>query len=775
MTTFTGTPSSFPAVSSADTLVQLELGRALECVAEFAVGPHGADRVRSRRPSSDAEWIRAELNRVRELGDLLGRGDGFRPEVVGSVEHVLGVLSAEGGVLEGPELAEFRRTLDAMHLVLAQLRRIARDAPAVAAIAVDVPPREVQRILTESIETDGSVRDAASPELGRARRRVRETRAKLVSLLESILRGLGSHAPADATVTVRGGRYVIPVTRESRGRAGGIVHGESGSGATLFVEPSAAVEVGNELAEAEAGEARAVHAVLRNLTAMLRPHAGLIAGGWEMCVAADDLYARARYAEEIRGVAPRVVDGFRGIVMNHCRHPLLLAERGATVPFDLELTEAETAVIISGPNTGGKTVLLKAIGLVAALTQSGVIPPVGPGTTLPVFSRIFTDIGDRQSIAESLSTFSAHLQTLKTVLEGADERSLVLLDELGSGTDPFEGGALAAAVILALAGRRSLTIATTHLNQLKELATSTPGIVNSSMRFDGEDMRPTYELVKGVPGRSYALATARRLGLPAEVLQEAEDRRPSQERSLDELLAQVEATSAALALREREAEAREASVREARRDLEALRAELEEKTATLNQREKEAERSAREQARQFLLEARKRVEEALGVARAAVSDATAKEARRLVEEGVKTESEAVQKLKEAAERKGWTIKSAERRTQKAEPAPVPYAHREPSAFRAPRSALPAATESAPVSEVDLRGMTGDEAEMAVLRAIDDAILGELPSLRIIHGKGTGALRVRVGQILKTDRRVTGFHLAPAQQGGSGVTIAEFGS
>jgi DNA mismatch repair protein MutS2 len=604
---------------------------------------------------------------------------------------------------------------------------------------------------------------------------VRETRSRLVALLESILRSLGPHAPTDATVTVRGGRYVIPVLRESRGRAGGIVHGESGSGATLFVEPSAAVEVGNDLAEAESQEARAVHAVLRRLTGLLRPHAALIAAGWEMCVAADDLYARARYSQESHGWAPRIGAAADGLRIRRCRHPLLLAELGNAIPFDLELNPSETAVIISGPNTGGKTVLLKAIGLVAALTQSGVIPPVGEGTVLPIFTGIFADIGDRQSIAASLSTFSAHLQTLKSVLSTADAGSLVLLDELGSGTDPFEGGALAAAVILALVGRRALTIATTHLSQLKELATSTAGVVNASMRFDGEDMRPTYELVKGVPGRSYALAIARRLGLPADVLATAEARRPAQERSLDELLAQVEATSAELTRREQEAEEREASVREARQDLESLRADLQERAAALAEREKELERAGREQARQFLLQARKRVEDALGMARAAVTEASAKEARRLVEEGVKSENDAVRKLKEAAEQKGWTIKGGSRESDVGSRGATPTTNKPNVIPWKPEGRKPTTDDRLPtavVSEVDLRGMTGDEAESAVLRALDDAIINELPALRIIHGKGTGALRARVSQILKADRRVTGFQLAPAQQGGTGVTIAE---
>jgi DNA mismatch repair protein MutS2 len=765
VTTLAGTPSSFRQVASDATLDQLEFKETLAQVASRAVGLHGAERVRQRRPIADVASARAELKRVQELARLLDGPDGFRPEPVGSIDTVRAALEHEGAVLEGAELAQLRRTLEAMQLVAAQLRRIAREAPAVASIAVDVPPRELVALLAGALEADGAVRDGASPQLARARRSIQGTRAKLVALLEGMLRSLGpQHTPAESTVTVRGGRYVIPVLRESRARAAGIVHGESGSGATLFIEPAAAVEVGNELAAAEAEEARAVHAVLRDLTQSLRPHAGQIAGGWEMCVAADDLYARARYALEVKGTLPLLQSAPAPLVIRMGRHPLLLGELGDVVPFDLDLIESERAVIISGPNTGGKTVLLKAIGVIAALTQAGFIPPVAEGTQLPVFRSIFSDIGDRQSIAESLSTFSGHLQTMKSVLEAANPESLVLLDELGSGTDPLEGGALAAAVILALVQRRSLTIATTHLGQLKELASTSAGVVNASLKFDGEEMRPTYELLKGVPGRSYGLAIARRLGLPDPVLADAESRRPTQERSLDELLAQVEATAEALAARERELGDREASVAGARVDLESLRQDLQIRAEELATKERELERTGREQARNFLLQARKRVEEALGAARAAVSEASAKEARRLVEEGVQAESEAVKKLRDAAEKKGWRMSGEPPREGEAGKSPIGSGH---------RSSAHDDRVAAASQEVDLRGLTGDEAATVLVRAMDDAIVSELPSLRVIHGKGTGALRARVSEVLKRDRRVSGFALASSHQGGSGVTIVEF--
>src|SRR5216117_1114724 len=283
-----------------------------------------------------------------------------------------------------------------------------------------------------------------------------------------------------------------------------------------------------------------------------------------MCLAFDDLCARARYAVEVNGFAPTIGPG--PLEIRAGRHPLLLgASESAVVPFDLVLAPDEFTVLVSGPNTGGKTVLIKAVGLLALMAQSGIIPPIGPRSTLPVFTGVFADIGDRQSIAASLSTFSAHVAALRDILEtdGAGEGSLVLLDEIGSGTDPAEGGALATAVLQTLTRRRAVTLATTHLGALKQLAAETVGIVNASLQFDAETLTPTYRLLKGVPGRSYGLAIARRLGVAQDVLAEAERGVPEAERTLDRLLASVEARG-----REIEARAAELETRSAQLDLE---------------------------------------------------------------------------------------------------------------------------------------------------------------------------------------------------------------
>lgn len=752
MTSVASTPSSLLDVASVDTLAELEFAEALNVVAAHAVGELGAARVRARRPATDVDAIRRELRMVREVRDLLVRKDPFRPEGVADLGESIARLGVAGSVLEGAELAALGAALMSMWVVGGELKRIAASAPSAAALATDLPPRDLEREILRALEPDGTVRDDASPALKRARERVRETRARLVRLLEDLARRLepADRSP-DATVTVRNGRYVVSIRRDARSRFRGIVHGESGSGATLFVEPQDAVELGNDLSVCEAEESRAVLQVLRDLSERARVHRQRIAAGWEMCIGADDLYARARYAATVGGAEPQLaavsaVPAVLPLMLREARHPLLLAEGVEVVPFDLQLGGDRCALVISGPNTGGKTVLLKAVGLIAALAYAGVIPPVGEGTTLPVFRRIFAVVGDHQSIAANLSTFSAHVQRLRDALAGADAASLVLVDEIASGTDPVEGAALAGALLLALVARRALTVVTTHLSQLKDLAARTAGMENASLAFDAENLAPTYRLLQGVPGRSYGLVIAGRLGVPFSVLRQAESLLPAEERSLDALLADGERRAQELG----GLEARLAAQREV---LNELQQQLNDRERALAFQGVELERTGREQARAFLLEARKRVEEALGLARAAVTEATAREARRLVEEGVKHEAEALKKLDDVAKKKGWTVKSG---NVKRETGNVVASH-----FTLPVS-----------REVDLRGLTAEEAEAALISAIDNAVVGDLRRLRVIHGKGTGALRARVQQVLKGDLRIAAFRLGEAPEGGTGVTIVE---
>ena len=770
MTERTGTPPTISGPATSDILQQLEFPRALAEVAGRAVGPLGAASVRARVPSSDLETIRGDLATVTELQGLLAAGDPFRPEPIEDVTALLDEVRPEGTVLDGVALMEIGRAFEAMRLVRAELRRLEERAPRVALLAVDVPPPSLGRDLLQTFEADGRVRDGADAGVDRARRHVRDARGRLLQVLERTLRALAAHeASPNAGPTVRSGRYVIPVHADARGRVPGLVHAESASGSTLFVEPQEAVELGNQLAAAEAEEQRAVHALLRRLCEWVRPHVDTARRALEMCVEADDVYARARYAADLAGHAPRLIAPGGEHVLRRARHPLLLAEGVDAVPFDLALEPGELTLVVSGPNTGGKTVLLKAVGLLNALVQAGVVPPLGDGSVLPVYRTVVTDIGDHQSIAANLSTFSAHLAALRRALEAAGPGTLVLLDEIGSGTDPAEGAALAAAVLQSLVARRSRTIATTHLGALKELAVETEGVVNASLTFDASSLTPTYELVKGIPGRSYGLVIARRLGIPSDVIGAAEARRPEAERSLEAVLADLEHRSADIAGREQSIAHAEEIAAARTEQATRLRAELEAREAALGAREVTLEREAREQARRFLLDARKRVEDALQAAKgaaaaeAAAAAAATREARRVVEQGVAEQGSELERLAAWAgggERAG--------RAERAERA-------EGGASRPSRLAGSRGTDIAPrtgVAEVDLRGMMADEAREAVQRAVDDAVLADLPVVRIIHGKGTGVLRKVVDEVLRADRRVQAHRMAPPREGGTGVTVAE---
>ena len=802
-----GTPFPLELEASAAALEVLEFDRVLEQVAGHAAGPVGAARIRARRPSGDVAWIREELGRVAEILVLLERGVDTAALPVPELAGVLGRLRLPGSVLEGADLAAIHRTLSAARLTAGELKHIAEQAPLASRLLVPLPDAALEKRLARSVDEAGELLDSASPALLRARREVHDARERLVKKLEALLHGLDPSGAAGGAVTMRNGRYVVPIRRDARHRPDGIVHDESASAGTLFVEPAAAIELGNALRAAIADQDREALRVLRELTEALRPHAAGLDAAHAMCVAFDDLVARARYARAAGAAVPAVRPSGEGLTLRRARHPLLLGRGVEVVPFDLTLDPGERTLVISGPNTGGKTVLLKTVGLAALLVQSGIAPPLGEGSALPVFERVAADIGDRQSIAADLSTFSAHLATLRRVLEEADAATLVLIDEIGSGTDPAEGAALAAAALRALTRRGARTVATTHLGALKALAAETEGIVNGSLQFDAEHLAPTFRFEKGMPGRSYGLAIARRLGISASVLADAESRVSDAERALDRLLEAAEARVRALAadqdsLGERLATAERENARLA---LQAEQQQAREKE--LRARERDAERRARDGARRFLLEARERVEEALRAAARASDDRGATEARRLLEDAIRQEGEALAEEEEAGapaprgaaalapgqrvrlagggtgevvelrgDGKAVVMAGAIRMVVAGGELTVVQGAREPGssgARGAGRASSPAPQLPSPF-EIDLRGLRADEAEAVTVAALDAAVLADHPYLKIIHGMGTGVVRERVRKLLGADRRVVKFDFAPRNQGGTGVTIAELG-
>ena len=630
----------------------LELGRVLQHVSQRAHSSPGAAAVRALSPSRDIAWVEAEHRRVAAMRTLISGEPTWTPEQIPELSSAIARLRVEGVSWTAPELLQGATFLRSSRRTRDALRDIRRNAMARAVLVsfadALIDARSEEEAIGRAIGDDGAVRDDASPVLRKIRQELRRAEGELVRLLEREMSKLEPHHQVgDASVTMRNGRWVMPVRREARVVVGGLVHDTSGTGATIFVEPPAAVEFGNRLRELEIDEQREVERILRDLTALLHPLYEPMRTAYAAMVAIDALLARARYAQDVHAGDVVFSAASEGCEFVHARHPLLLAQGISVVAFTLQLNAAERTLLVSGPNTGGKTVLLKAIGLLAMMAQCGVPVPVAGGSRLPIFDDVFADVGDEQSIEASLSTFSAHLKHQGEILRLATSDSLVLMDELGSGTDPAEGAALGGAILETLTRRGAMTIATTHLGQLKLLATEVPGVVNASLQFDAALLAPTYRLIKGVPGRSYGISIARRLALPEEVLLVAESRLPTGERDLAMLLADVEAREAQLADRELEAE------RESRR-IQSRIATVSDREKKAREKEKELERSSRVEARKYLLEARAEVERAIAAVKAAAAEANvdaaaieakAREARRTIEEAASGQQQAVANMR----------------------------------------------------------------------------------------------------------------------------------
>jgi DNA mismatch repair protein MutS2 len=789
----------------------LEFPRVLAVVADRASSALGAARVRDLAPETSRPLLEAEHRRVSAMRSLLTAEGGWSPEPIPSLTEPLARLRVEGTVWSGAELlsgAQLLRSSRRTREALTDGRR----PPVAAAVLRDLAERLVSAKPTEGaiervIADDASVRDDASPTLRRVRRELRGAEGELVKLLERLMARLEPHHQVtDMSVTVRNGRYVIPIRREGRGAVGGIVHDTSSTGATIFIEPPAAIEAGNRIRELEAEEHHEVERILRELTDEIRPLRDAMLDALDALTELDSLYARARFALEFRCTSPELAEPGEGFRVQDGRHPLLMAQGVAVVPFDLEMLPDEHTLLVSGPNTGGKTVLLKALALISLLMQSGVPAPVGGESRVAIFDDVFADVGDEQSIQASLSTFSAHLKNQAEILRLATHASLVLMDEVGSGTDPLEGAALGGAILEELTRRGTTTVATTHLGALKELATEVRGVVNASLQFNAVELAPTYRLIKGVPGRSYGISIARRLALPLAVIERAEERVPKSERDVERLIADLER-------RETELQDEERTSRVVLEDARARAQRLAEREQRVRDREREVERQARQEARKYLLDARRELERTIKELRDAGADAVdeqAKEARRRVEQLADQQGEQLDRLareeRNVSTRRAGTKAPAapaelragdvvevgtlggklgrvvERRNGQAVVAvggikltvPVKTLARTNKEI-ARDAAVPIYGDLPDVhapSELDVRGMRVGEVDDLVMHALDSAVRADLKALRIIHGKGTGALRERVAEMLKKDTRVAAFRLGSWNEGGDGVTVAE---
>ena len=789
-----------------ETIAALEWDRVREVVAGATSSELARRTLERWQPRADLAEARAALAEVAEGMDLAGIPRLPAP-FVEDQDRTLRVLAVQGSALDGRALIDAARTLEATRR-FARFVRQEGDRWPLLAERFRVAPEELEletRIM-DAFDPEARLVDTASPRLRELRAEVRSHRAALVERLSRLIARL-PHVlvAADSRPTFREGRYLVPLRREALGEVPGIVHDESASGATVFLEPHDVVERNNELRRAELAVGREEERILRELTAALAERRGELELAARLGLHAETVLARARYALAAGGAPPEL--GGEELVLRGARHPLLVArlaeQGGEIVPLDLDLGEEERALVISGPNTGGKTVLLKTVGTVVLMAQSGIVPPVAAGTRLPWHEAVYADIGDTQSIAQDLSTFTAHLTRLKAALEGAGPGTLVLIDEIGASTDPAEGAALAAGLLEAWVARRARTIVTTHYHTLKIVAARAPGIVNGSLAYDLERNEPLYRFVKGVPGRSFGLELAARWGIDPAVLARAHESLDHGARDLDEVTrrladeeqAFVEARRALEEERQAIGEAESARARriaaeasERREAAERRLEELEAQIARMREEMRRQQRKLRERAAELSeAEASTRAAQALAGELASAADALRAEREALlgqrdrppVEPGdlvriprydVVGEVVSLSRTDDTCAVQAGQVRIACRVSE----LEIVEKAADRTDARKPATAAPAdaGDDGQPLPlEIDLRGMTADEIGYPLAGALERAYHTGRPVIRFIHGKGTGVLRRRVAELLEKHPYVHGFRLGHWNEGGDGVTIA----
>ncbi len=780
----------------------LELPAVLDMLAAEAVTEGGREACLKLRPSADGLEVKnrlAETSAAKEM--MVVRGS---PSLSG-VKDIRPSLSRAdlGGSLNTTELLNIARVLQCARLVKGytsddKLGKSCIDHLFAALHA----NRFLEEKISGSIVGEDEIADAASPELANIRRKIRAAGARVRDCLQKIISS-PSYAKVlqEPIITMRSDRFVVPVKAECKGAIPGLVHDISASGATLFVEPMAAVKANNELHELTAKEKTEIERILAELSADCAAHAEDIASDYSYLIALDGIFARAKLSYKLDGIEPQLRD--KGVVLRRARHPLLPKDKA--VPISLELGEDYDTLIITGPNTGGKTVTLKTIGLLNVMAQCGLHIPADDGSGVPVYGHVLADIGDEQSIEQNLSTFSAHMTNIVHILNECGDKSLLLFDELGAGTDPTEGAALAIAVIEHARRMGADVAATTHYAELKVYATNENGIQNASCEFDVETLSPTYRLLVGVPGKSNAFAISERLGLSKEIIDDAKARIGTQNASFEATIEKLEQTRALL---ERDRAETAKKLREAEENAKKaafLRAEL-------SVRLEKADEKARREAERIISEARETAESTFAeldeMRRRINEDEQAQEVnrarselrRRLNEQKGKLKAKEPEKPKEekvsarevragdTVEIKSMGVKAevidvnpdgtlnlrAGIMSVKLRPDEVYLI--EGHAVKQKKQGVSIAGGTAPRAavspEIDLRGMESIEAVNAAEQYIDSAVMGKLKTVTIIHGKGTGALRTAVQQMLKRNKAVKSFRLGRFGEGESGVTIVE---
>ena len=782
-------------------LMTLELPAVLEMLAAEAVGDTAKEQARALTPSVEpAEVRRRQEETTAAKTMMVVRGS---PSFSGVKDVRPSLARADlGGALNTRELLDIARVLQCARLVRGY---IADDTVGKTPIDHLFYALHANKFLEEKISTsisgEDEIADGASPELANIRRQMRAAAARARDSLQKIISSPGyAKALQEPIITMRQDRYVVPVKAEHKGAIPGLVHDISASGATLFIEPMAAVKANNELRELSAKEKIEIDRILAELSADCAEHRDDISADFEILVRLDLIFAKAKLSYKLNCQSAAGEAG--GIVLRRARHPLL--DQAKAVPISLELGDSFDTLVITGPNTGGKTVSIKTIGLLAAMNQCGLHIPADDGSNLPVFSHILADIGDEQSIEQNLSTFSAHMSNIVNIIEECDDRSLILFDELGAGTDPTEGAALAVAIIEYCRRKGAVIAATTHYAELKVYATNEPGVQNASCEFDVETLRPTYHLLVGIPGKSNAFAISQRLGLGEDIIADARNRVSTESASFEATIEKLEQTrlllerdrnEAAVKLREAQENAKKAaflkaelevrldkadlkSRREAERIIQEARATAEEVFHELDEMRKHA--NEQEEAQQ-INEARSQLRRKLNLSQEALrkelepapAEKTSSRPLKVGDTvqiksmGMKATVLAISPDRVLSLRAGImnvTAKEDEVLLLEGEKVPGPKTVAKSSAAQLRSMSIE--------PQIDLRGMEAIEAVTAAERYIDSAVMAKLSTVTIIHGKGTGALRAAVQQMLRRNKAVKSFRLGRYGEGETGVTVVE---
>lgn len=788
-------------------LKTLEYNKIIDKLTEFAGSALAKEMCRNLQPSTDLYEIQAlqketsdALSRIYQKGAVSFRGV---RDIRGSIKRL-----EIGAIIGINELLSICSLLDVCSKVKAYSRND-RDPDfedsLEAMFQALQPLTPVSSEIRRCIASEEELNDDASPALFKIRRSMRQINDKVHAQLQTMVNGSARTYLQDAVVTMRNGRYCIPVKAEHRGQIPGMIHDQSSTGSTLFVEPMAVIKLNNDLRELELKEEKEIEMILATLSARCGEETEALRDDLDLLTKLDFIFARAQLSRSMNGTQPDFNEEGR-ILIKKGRHPLL--DKKKVVPIDIQLGKDFELLIITGPNTGGKTVSLKTVGLFTLMGQAGLHIPAFDHSELSVFHEVFADIGDEQSIEQSLSTFSAHMTNTVSILKEADDRSLVLFDELGAGTDPTEGAALAIAILSNLHRRSSRVMATTHYSELKVFALSTPGVENGCCEFDVETLRPTYRLLIGVPGKSNAFAISQKLGLSQDIIEEAKTHLTKQDEDFEDLLADLEQKRVTI-------EQERDQINSYKEEIRELKQRLESKQEKLDLSRDKILREANEQARNILQEAKDYADTTIrnfqkyGKA-AGVSAKDMEKERGKLREKMSTVDKKLS-AKNAAPKKSHkqltakdlhigdsikvlslnlkgtvsTLPDAKgnlfvqmgilrsqvniRDLEKLDDTVITGGN-----FSKTGSGKIKMSKSASVStEINLLGKTVDEAIMELDKYLDDAYIAHLPSVRIVHGKGTGALRKGVHNYLKRQKHVASFRLGEFGEGDAGVTIVEF--